>query len=409
MSNLEREAVPTLCGGRDDVLGEPVRELLPPRRVRLGESTEVRRLLPSLGRRMIGAWAFVDHYGPDDIADEPGMQVPPHPHIGLQTVSWLHQGEVLHRDSTGSRQTIRPREVGLMTSGRAISHSEESPRPHARFPHGAQLWIALPDAHRHVDPHFEHHAALPVVTAPGLTGTVVLGEVDGTRSPGTTYSPLVGLDVSLTAGAEPRLPLDPDFEYGVLTMSGELHADGVPPLPRLPPLPGLRPHRTPLARGLGRLVHAPGRRALRGEADHVVELRRADDAHGGGAELDQPGAFPGQPVGARHVAHQRHGLGLDPVFAEGTQVPFGQVPLGAVGADPHHVHLVGDGPLQVGGGAPARQHEDGHPAVLQGLPHDRQHLVVVEPGLPDLQGGTPRPLPCPTSTTGTPAVSAARA
>ncbi|MQS40027.1 pirin family protein, partial [Streptomyces katsurahamanus] len=130
-------------------------------RVQLGESTEVRRLLPNLGRRMVGAWAFVDHYGPDDIADEPGMQVPPHPHMGLQTVSWLHEGEVLHRDSTGSLATIRPRELGLMTSGRAISHSEESPRPHARFLHGAQLWVALPDAHRGVEPHFQHYTELP--------------------------------------------------------------------------------------------------------------------------------------------------------------------------------------------------------------------------------------------------------
>ncbi|MGV9574618.1 pirin family protein, partial [Streptomyces nigra] len=117
MSNLDREAVPSVCGGRGFVVAEPVRELLSPRRVRLGESSEVRRLLPNLGRRMVGAWCFVDHYGPDDIADEPGMQVPPHPHMGLQTVSWLHEGEVLHRDSTGSLQTIRPRELGLMTSG----------------------------------------------------------------------------------------------------------------------------------------------------------------------------------------------------------------------------------------------------------------------------------------------------
>lgn len=127
MSNLDRQATPALCGGRGFVVAEPVRELLSPRSVRLGESTEVRRLLPNLGRRMVGAWCFVDHYGPDDIADEPGMQVPPHPHMGLQTVSWLHEGEVLHRDSTGSLQTIHPRELGLMTSGRAISHSEESP------------------------------------------------------------------------------------------------------------------------------------------------------------------------------------------------------------------------------------------------------------------------------------------
>ncbi|MEU7282147.1 pirin family protein [Streptomyces sp. NPDC045431] len=231
MSNLDRQAAPSLCGGRGFVVAEPVRELLSPRTVRLGESTEVRRLLPNLGRRMVGAWAFVDHYGPDDIADEPGMQVPPHPHMGLQTVSWLHEGEVLHRDSTGSLQTIRPRELGLMTSGRAISHSEESPRPHARFLHGAQLWVALPDAHRHVEPHFQHHADLPLVTAPGLTATVMLGELDDTRSPGTTYTPLIGADLALTRGAETNLPLEPDFEYAVLAMSGETHVDGVPVLP----------------------------------------------------------------------------------------------------------------------------------------------------------------------------------
>ncbi|MGA5214520.1 pirin family protein [Streptomyces cinereoruber] len=231
MSNLDRQAVPTVCGGRGFVAAEPVRELLSPRHVPLGESTEVRRLLPNLGRRMVGAWAFVDHYGPDDIADEPGMQVPPHPHMGLQTVSWLHEGEVLHRDSTGSLQTIRPRELGLMTSGRAISHSEESPRPHARFLHGAQLWVALPEAHRHVEPHFEHHADLPRATAPGLTATVILGSLDGAASPGTAYTPIVGADLALTAGTETRLPLEPDFEYAVLAMSGEARVDGVPVLP----------------------------------------------------------------------------------------------------------------------------------------------------------------------------------
>ncbi|MGC4985334.1 pirin family protein [Streptomyces sp. DT193] len=231
MSNLDREAVPAACGGRGFVVAEPVRELLSPRRVKLGESTEVRRLLPNLGRRMVGAWCFVDHYGPDDIADEPGMQVPPHPHMGLQTVSWLHEGEVLHRDSTGSLQTIRPRELGLMTSGRAISHSEESPRAHSRLLHGAQLWVALPDSHRRTDPHFEHHAELPVVTAPGLRATLLLGTLDGTASPGTTYTPIVGADLALTSGADVRLPLEPDFEYAVLVMSGEAQVDGVPVVP----------------------------------------------------------------------------------------------------------------------------------------------------------------------------------
>ncbi|MDL4815835.1 pirin family protein [Actinomadura opuntiae] len=227
MSNLDVRPGAVVCGGRDDVAGGPVHEMLPPRRVPLGESTFVRRLLPSLGRRMVGAWCFVDHYGPDDIAGEPGMQVPPHPHIGLQTVSWLHAGEVLHRDSLGSLQTVRPRELGLMTAGRAIAHSEESPREHAPTLHGAQLWVALPDAHRHTDPAFEHHADLPVVRGPGFDGTVILGELDGAVSPGTVFSPIVGADIALADGADVRLPVEPDFEYAVLTMSGVTDVDGV--------------------------------------------------------------------------------------------------------------------------------------------------------------------------------------
>ncbi|WP_314614293.1 pirin family protein [Streptomyces stackebrandtii] len=229
MSNLETAPAVHTRGGREEVSARPVHELLEPRTTPLGESTVVRRLLPNLGRRMVGAWCFVDHYGPDDIADEPGMWVPPHPHTGLQTVSWLHEGDVLHRDSVGSLQTIRARELGLMTAGRAIAHAEQSPRAHAPLLHGAQLWIALPDAHRHVSPAFEHHTDLPRITArSGLRGTVILGEVDGAASPGTTYSPLVGVDLSLTEGASVRLPLEPDFEYAVLTMSGSCHVDDVP-------------------------------------------------------------------------------------------------------------------------------------------------------------------------------------
>ncbi|URM95008.1 pirin family protein [Actinomadura madurae] len=227
MSNLDVRPKPVECGGRDRVPGRPVHELLPPRRVPLGESTVVRRLLPSLGRRMVGAWCFVDHYGPDDIADEPGMQVPPHPHIGLQTVSWLHGGEVLHRDSLGSLQTVRPKELGLMTSGRAIAHSEESPRGHGPILHGAQLWVALPDSDRHAEPAFEHHADLPVVDGPGFRATVILGDLDGAASPGTVFTPIVGADIVLDDGADVRLPVDPDFEYAALTMSGVTEVDGM--------------------------------------------------------------------------------------------------------------------------------------------------------------------------------------
>ncbi|GAA3014256.1 pirin family protein [Kitasatospora albolonga] len=225
MSNLDLKPTPTPCGGEAD--SGPVKQLLTGRLVQLGESTEVRRLLPNLGRRMVGAWCFVDHYGPDDITDEPGMQVPPHPHAGLQTVSWLHEGSVLHRDSLGSLQQVRARELGLMTSGRGITHSEESPRQHARYLHGAQLWVALPDGHRHTAPTFEHHPELPTVTASGLDATVILGTLDGAASPGTTYSPLVGADLTLREGAAQRVPLEEQFEYAVLSMTGSVDVDGV--------------------------------------------------------------------------------------------------------------------------------------------------------------------------------------
>src|SRR6187200_1724301 len=157
MSNLDRQAALSVCGGRGFVVAEPVRELLSPRRVQLGESTVVRRLLPNLGRRMVGAWAFVDHYGPDDIAAGAGMQVPPQPHTGLQTVSWLLEGEVHHRDSLGSDVQFGPGELALMTAGHGIAHSEQSPVSHPRFLHGAQLWVVLPDAAREIAPDFEHH------------------------------------------------------------------------------------------------------------------------------------------------------------------------------------------------------------------------------------------------------------
>ena len=231
MSNLDQAPVVTVRGGLQRVSAEPVHEVLTARTVQLGESTQVRRLLPNIHRRMVGAWCFVDHYGPDDISDGPGMQVAPHPHTGLQTLSWLHEGEVLHRDSVGSVATVRPYELGLMTAGHGIAHSEQSPVEHPSLLHGAQLWIALPDARREVAPAFEHHAAdeLPVVgTNNGLKATLMLGGFDGAESPGTAYTPIVGIDIALNAGASGRLPLEPDFEYAALAMTGRVEVDGVP-------------------------------------------------------------------------------------------------------------------------------------------------------------------------------------
>jgi redox-sensitive bicupin YhaK (pirin superfamily) len=206
------------------VASRPVNEVFTGREVALGESTVVRRLLPNLGRRLVGPWCFVDHYGPDDIAAGPGMQVPPHPHIGLQTVSWLLEGEVHHRDSLGSDQVLHPGQLGLMTSGAGITHAEQSPAPHPAMLHGAQLWVALPDAHRAVAPSWEYHTALPVHRDRNATVTVIMGSVGGADSPGCTYSPLVGADIDLHGDL--LLPLEADFEHAVLVMSGSAVVDG---------------------------------------------------------------------------------------------------------------------------------------------------------------------------------------
>ena len=228
MSNLDRRPAAREMGGVEATATGPALDLLPGKEVLLGESTRVRRLLPTLGRRMVGAWAFVDHYGPDDIAASPGMQVAPHPHTGLQTVSWLLDGEVHHRDSLGSDVTFRPGELALMTAGHGIAHAEQSPVSHPRFLHGAQLWVALPDADREVAPHFEHHGTLPGFSSDGLRTTVLVGSFAGATSPGRTYTPLVGADLDLTAGADVEVPLEPDFEYALLASSGTASVEDVP-------------------------------------------------------------------------------------------------------------------------------------------------------------------------------------
>lgn len=229
MSNLETRPQETVCGGRAAVAVEPVRELLPGATVALGgpRAMSVTRTLPNRSRRMVGAWCFVDYYGPDDVSGSAGMQVAPHPHTGLQTVSWLVAGEVLHRDSLGSRQLVEPGRLSLMTAGHGISHSEESPARHSPILHGVQLWTALPDRDRDVPAHFEHHPDLPVLADRGATITVIMGELAGTVSPADTYSPLVGAEAVLEPGADIRLPLDPSWEHAVLALAGSAAVDGV--------------------------------------------------------------------------------------------------------------------------------------------------------------------------------------
>jgi hypothetical protein len=187
---------------------------------------EVRRLLPLRRRRSVGAWCFVDHYGPTSVDGVGGMQVPPHPHIGLQTVTWLLQGDVLHRDSLGSEQMIRPGQLNLMTAGHGIAHSEESPDGHDPTLHGVQLWLALPDAQRQVVPGFEHHADLPSFGLAGFEITVFAGSLAGAQSPATVFSPVVGAQLRASRDTTGQLALTPGHEHVIFVATGSATADG---------------------------------------------------------------------------------------------------------------------------------------------------------------------------------------
>lgn len=222
MSNLEAEPAELVCtdGARAGI------QVLEPREVPLGgpRAMTVRRTLPQRERSLIGAWCFVDHYGPDDVAETGGMTVPPHPHTGLQTVSWLFEGEVEHRDSSGAHAMVRPGEVNLMTAGSGIQHSEVSTPATARL-HGAQLWVALPDRDRHVTPFFEH-AEPEAITVGAATLRVFVGELAGSRSPVRTFTALLGAQLDLPAGASVDLAVDERFEHGLLVDAGIAHLDG---------------------------------------------------------------------------------------------------------------------------------------------------------------------------------------
>ncbi len=203
-------------------------EVITPREVPLGgpRAMTVRRTLPQRQRSLIGAWCFVDHYGPDDVAQSGGMLVPPHPHAGLQTVSWLFAGEVEHRDSSGAHAVVRPGEVNLMTAGHGVCHSEVSTSDTTQL-HGVQLWVALPESAREVDRGFERHVTTPIDLG-GAVLRVLLGTVAGFTSPVHTFSPILGAELVLVPGARINLYVDPSFEHGVLVDSGDVELAGTP-------------------------------------------------------------------------------------------------------------------------------------------------------------------------------------
>lgn len=213
------ETRPASSGQQAD--GEQAIQRVIARSAEIGGGISVNRLMPSRQRRMIGAWCFLDHAGPAVFNPGAGMRVGPHPHTGLQTFTWMIEGEVLHRDSLGNVQVIRPGQVNLMTAGRGIAHTEES-LPGENKLHAAQLWIALPSRDKDCEPAFDHHPDLPVWEAQGCRFTLLAGHYEGRSAAAKTYSPLVGVDLFSAQGGAVELTLDPAFEYGVLPLTGHV-------------------------------------------------------------------------------------------------------------------------------------------------------------------------------------------
>ncbi|WP_045876170.1 pirin family protein [Pseudofrankia sp. DC12] len=221
--------------GADTLLGQPAASTDPPPQVQITDgraqtvgAVPVRRTLPIRARRTVGAWCFVDHMGPLAVGPDAGargIDIGPHPHTGLHTVTWLLAGEVRHRDSLGSEQLIRPGQLNLMTAGHGVVHAEEG-TDYRGAPHGVQLWVAQPAATRDGPAAFEHHAELPRTEVGAAVATVLVGELAGVASPARRDSELVGADLMLRPGRTVP-PLRPDFEYALVVTEGTvLVADG---------------------------------------------------------------------------------------------------------------------------------------------------------------------------------------
>jgi redox-sensitive bicupin YhaK (pirin superfamily) len=197
----------------------------------LGDGFMVRRMLPVLQARHVGPFVFFDHIGPATFAAGKGMDVRPHPHIGLATVTWLFEGMIRHRDSLGSLADIRAGEVNWMTAGHGIAHSERTPpeqREGGQALHGIQVWVALPQADAEVAPAFHHHAGaeLPRIRQPGMQAVLIAGSAYGERSPVKVFAPMFFLEVQLAAGAELALPPE-HAERGVHVVEGAIRWGGL--------------------------------------------------------------------------------------------------------------------------------------------------------------------------------------
>lgn len=203
-------------------------ERLEARSAEIGGGITIRRALPNRQRRTVGAWCFLDHAGPMEFGADGGMHVGPHPHIGLQTFTWMIEGEVVHRDSLGNEQVITPGQVNLMTAGGGIAHAEDSAPGRAGRLHAAQLWIALPEAERRRPPAFRNYPHLPLIETGGFGVRLLAGSAFGQSSPAEVYSPLLGLDVSAAGPAALTMPLTSSFEHAALVLAGTASVAGEP-------------------------------------------------------------------------------------------------------------------------------------------------------------------------------------
>lgn len=208
--------------------GSPIETVIVPSRRDVG-GFDVMRALPSAERRAVGPFVFFDQFGPLQLINGRSLEVRPHPHIGLATVTYLFAGKIMHRDSLGTVQSIQPGEVNWMTAGRGIVHSErtsQADNPPGAELFGLQTWVALPKAHEEIEPGFAHHAhaQLPEIAGEGIWSRVILGSCFGRSSPVVTYGDPVYVDCRLDAGARFSLPLEIE-ERGISVISGELRTD----------------------------------------------------------------------------------------------------------------------------------------------------------------------------------------
>jgi redox-sensitive bicupin YhaK (pirin superfamily) len=203
----------------------PCLESYATRELSLG-SMSIRRALPVKDKRLVGPWCFLDRFGPLTFNEGKPMDVAPHPHIGLQTVTWLLEGEVLHDDSLGCESVLRPGGVNVMTAGGGIAHAEQTPREHTGRLNGVQLWTALLDRDRQMAASFEAVPEVPAIETPGGLVHLFAGTLLGQRSPAPYFSDLLGVELEVHGGHTLELPLDAGFEHAVLVLDGECVLDG---------------------------------------------------------------------------------------------------------------------------------------------------------------------------------------